>query len=84
MDRVLYHQIGAVEICNEMERCSGSYCQAFGFLVIKDDSISERRPKGQEIGPREAVIPDLILAPSFLSLFTGLHISFLLHFVPVN
>ena len=24
------------------ERCSGSYCQAVGFLVIKDDSISER------------------------------------------
>ena len=23
--------------------CSGSYCQAVGFLVIKDDSISERR-----------------------------------------
>jgi hypothetical protein len=26
----------------EKERCSGSYCQAIGFLVIKDDSISER------------------------------------------
>ena len=26
----------------EKERCSGSYCQAVGFLVIKDDSISER------------------------------------------
>ena len=25
--------------------CSGSYCQAVGFLVIKDDSISERRGK---------------------------------------
>jgi len=24
------------------ESCSGSYCQAVGFLVIKDDSISER------------------------------------------
>ena len=24
----------------EKERCSGSYCQAVGFLVIKDDSIS--------------------------------------------
>jgi hypothetical protein len=24
------------------ERCSGSYRQAVGFLVIKDDSISER------------------------------------------
>jgi len=26
----------------EKERCSGSYRQAVGFLVIKDDSISER------------------------------------------
>ena len=26
----------------EKERCSGSYCQAVGFLVIKDDSISKR------------------------------------------
>jgi len=26
----------------EKERCSRSYCQAVGFLVIKDDSISER------------------------------------------
>ena len=26
----------------EKKRCSGSYCQAVGFLVIKDDSISER------------------------------------------
>ena len=26
----------------EKERCSGSYCQAVGFLVIKDESISER------------------------------------------
>ena len=26
----------------EKERCSGSYCQAIGFLVIKDYSISER------------------------------------------
>jgi len=33
------HQIEEVE---EKERCSGSYCQAVGFLVIKDDSISER------------------------------------------
>ena len=24
------------------ESCSRSYCQAVGFLVIKDDSISER------------------------------------------
>ena len=30
---------------HERERCSGSYCQAVGFLVIKDDSISERRGK---------------------------------------
>ena len=26
----------------EKERCSGSYRLAVGFLVIKDDSISER------------------------------------------
>ena len=26
----------------EKERCSGSYCQAVGFLVIKDEPISER------------------------------------------
>ena len=26
----------------EKERCSGSYCQAVVFLVIKHDSISER------------------------------------------
>jgi hypothetical protein len=26
----------------EKERCSGSYCQAIGFLVIKDYSISRR------------------------------------------
>jgi hypothetical protein len=26
----------------EKERCSGSYCQAVSFLVIKDYSISER------------------------------------------
>ena len=31
----------------EKERCSGSYCQAVAFLVMKDDSFSERihKPK---------------------------------------
>ena len=30
------------ETYERKESCSGSYCQAVGFLVIKDDSISER------------------------------------------
>ena len=29
-------------LVRKKERCSGSYCQAVGFLVIKDDSISKR------------------------------------------
>jgi hypothetical protein len=30
------------EAKGKKERCSGSYCQAVGFLVIKDSSISKR------------------------------------------
>jgi len=30
------------QIKEEKERCSGSFRLAVGFLVIKDDSISER------------------------------------------
>ena len=40
LDRISF--VIMAEQNKEKERCSGSYRQAVGFLVIKDDSISER------------------------------------------
>ena len=31
-----------MKVNREKERCSGSYCQAVAFLVMKDDSFSLR------------------------------------------
>ena len=39
---LLYFNVSFTPVSRE-NWCSGSYCQAVGFLVIKDDSISERR-----------------------------------------